>query len=39
MVWNDAALVHRGKHPGKSSVMFLSMLDMNSNDDMCVLQH
>ena len=29
-------LVHRGKHPGKSSVMFLLMLDMNPSDMTCV---
>ncbi len=29
-------LVHHGKHHGKSSVMFLPMIDMNPNDVTCV---
>ena len=29
-------LVHRGNHPGKSSVMFLPMIDMNPSDVTCV---
>ena len=29
-------LVHRGSHPGKSSVMFLPMIDMNPSDATCV---
>ena len=29
-------LVHQGKHPGKSSVMFLPMIDMNPSDISCV---
>ena len=29
-------LVHRGKHRGKSSVMFLPMIDMNPNDISCM---
>ena len=29
-------LVHRGHHPGKSSVMFLPMIDMNRSDVTCV---
>ena len=29
-------LVHHGRHPGKSSVMFLTMIDMNPNDITCV---
>ena len=29
-------LVHRGHHPGKSSVMFLPVIDMNPNDVTCV---
>ena len=28
--------VHRGNHPGKSSVMFLPMIDMNPSDVTCV---
>ena len=30
-------LVHNGVHPGKSSVMFLPMIDMNPSDITCVL--
>lgn len=29
-------LVHKGKHPGKSSVMFLPMINMNQSDITCV---
>ena len=29
-------LVHHGRHPGKSSVMFLPIIDMNPNDITCV---
>ena len=29
-------LVHHGTHPGKSSVMFLPMLDINPSDTTCV---
>lgn len=29
-------LVHHGNHPGKSSVMFLPMIDMNPSDVTCV---
>ena len=29
-------LVHHGSHPGKSSVMFLPMIDMNPSDVTCV---
>ena len=29
-------LVHNGRHPGKSSVMFLPMIDMNPSDTTCV---
>ena len=29
-------LVHKGKHPGKASVMFLPMLNMNPSDITCV---
>ncbi len=29
-------LVHRGNHPGRSSVMFLPMIDMNPSDVPCV---
>ena len=29
-------LVHKGVHPGKSSVMFLPMIDMNPSDITCV---
>ena len=29
-------LVHSGRHPGKSSVMFLPMIDMNPSDTTCV---
>ena len=29
-------LVHRGRHPGKSSVIFLPMIDMNPSDITCV---
>ena len=29
-------LVHRGRHPGKSSVMFVAMIDMNPNDITCI---
>ena len=28
--------VHQGDHPGKASVMFLPMIDMNSNDTTCI---
>ena len=29
-------LLHRGNHPGRSSVMFLPMIDMNPSDATCV---
>ena len=29
-------LVHSGRHPGKSSVMFLPMIDRNPSDTTCV---
>jgi len=29
-------LVHQGNHSGKSSVMFLPMIDMNPNDVSCI---
>jgi hypothetical protein len=28
--------VHNGDHPGKSPVMFLSMIDMNPTDVSCI---
>ena len=28
--------MHHGDHPGKASVMFLPMIDMNSNDTTCI---
>ena len=30
-------MVHRGSHPGKSSIMFLPMIDLNPSDMTCVL--
>lgn len=29
-------LIHKGDHPGKSSVMFLPMIDMNPGDSTCI---
>jgi len=35
--WNDMMqLAHEGEHPGKSSVMFLLMIDIKPSDVMCV---
>ena len=29
-------IVHKGSHPGKSSVKFLPMIDLNSSDPSCI---
>ena len=30
-------MVHKSEHPGQASVIFMSMIDMKSSDESCIL--
>ena len=37
-LWNGfMQMIHKGEHPGQSSIIFMPMIDMKSSDESCIL--
>ena len=37
-LWNGfMQMIHKGEHPGQTSVIFMPMIDMKSSDESCIL--